>query len=192
MVWTMKSLHPRSRIRIGRAWNVVFVSVGIFLAAMLPAGCGGGKQVRLAPPSSHALDSEQESRMTAILVEVADASPSSSAHLDLLPAHGIRWTDVPRAMDKAAEESNMAVLRSRTVDKDHVLIQLVSIQGWPAVVRVQRLPDAPWIAAEALVGPWPEEPALQRRASTLQSSFLDWMHRFGKMKRVPEWTVGEK
>ena len=48
--------------------------------------------------------------MMAILKEVAMASPPGDEPLQLLPPSGIRWSDNSMAMDKAAEESNLAVL----------------------------------------------------------------------------------
>lgn len=122
--------------------------------------------------------------MTAILVEAAEATPPGGQPLSLLPANGIRWSDVPLAMDKAAEVVHMAVLRHEDIGENEVQYELTSVQGWPATVTVHRLDDAPWVDATVLMGPWPNSDDLAARSRELRSAFLAWMTKFGAMKRV--------
>ena len=123
--------------------------------------------------------------MTAVLVSVAESSPPSDQPLHLLPAHGIRWGDIRRAMDKAAESNQLAVLNETKIDDDHVKFTLISLEGWPAQLTVARLAEAPWVSSESRVGPYPDDPSMQQRAITLNASFLEWMSTFGRMRRVP-------
>ncbi len=126
--------------------------------------------------------------MTAILVEAANETPRGGTPPSLLPEHGIRWSDVPRAMDKAAASMDMAVLRHRDVGDDEVVYELTSVPGWPAEVTVRRLDDAPWVDATATVGPWPGQDSSDARARRLRTSFMEWMRTFGAMKRVEPFT----
>ena len=175
MVWSMRVsllIHKRS---------LSGATIGVL---MVLQGCSSAPSEVMAPPSNHELSSEQERRMTAILVEAADATPRQGAAPPLLPANGIRWADVPRAMSKAAASIDMAVLRHRDVGPNEVVYQLTSVPGWPAEVTVYRLASAPWVDAKALVGPNPEAASSLERAEQLRTSFLDWMRTYGAMKRV--------
>jgi hypothetical protein len=149
-------------------------------------GCiSKGSQEQTAPPTAHTLSASQEREMTAALMSAAALTPPSDVPLELLPEHGIRWGDLRRAMDKAAEANGLAVLEETAIDEDHVAFTLISPEGWPARVSVTRLNAAPWVAAESRVGPYPHMPYMQRRAAELNTAFLDWMSAFGRMRRVP-------
>ncbi len=153
--------------------------------AMLP-GCGSShSNVTMASPSTHELSAAQEDSMMAILKEVAMATPPGDEPLQLLPPGGIRWSDNSMAMDKAAEESNLAVLGMEEVDEDHEVYTLISLEGWVASVKVTRLQEAPWVWADARVGPYPDEPDSMSQAAKVQASFMKWMSNYGRMKRIP-------
>ena len=122
--------------------------------------------------------------MAALSSAAIDAPPSPHA-LELYPAHGIRWADLRRAMDKAAIDERLAVVGEDVVDSDNQVFTLVSVEGWPAVVRVSRLGSSPWVKAVAEMGPSPELAAMRTRASKLEASFMKWMVAFGRMPRVP-------
>ena len=89
------------------------------------------------------------------------------------------------AMDKAAEENNLAVLRLESVDDDQEVYTLISLEGWVTSVKVMRLQEAPWVWADARVGPYPDEPGSMSRAAKVQASFMKWIANYGRMKRVP-------
>ena len=179
MVWDMK-FDPR-RHEIGLAGIPCIV-----LALVMLPGCGSGNsKVTMAPPSTHELSVAQEDSMMAILKEVAMASPPGDESLQLLPPTGIRWSDNSMAMDKAAGENSLAVLRMEEVDEDHEVYTLISIEGWIANVKVTRLHEAPWVWADARVGPYPDEPGSMSRAAKVQASFMNWIAKYGRMKRVP-------
>ena len=165
--------------------NTVSIVLGLVLSASMVQGCSPAPSVKMAPPSNHELSAQAESTMSGVLVEAANATPRTGPPLQLLPEHGIRWSDVPRAMDKAATAMNMAVVRREEVGDNRELYELTSVPGWPSAVSVRRLDTPPWIDADASVGPWPSLPAAQARAEKLRASFLEWMTRFGAMKRVP-------
>lgn len=126
--------------------------------------------------------------MTAILVEAANETPRGETPPSLLPPNGIRWSDVPRAMSKAAASEDMAVLRHRDLGDDVVVYELTSVPGWPAEVTVRRLETSPWVDATATVGPWPGLDSSDVRARRLQTSFMEWMRTYGAMKRVEPFT----
>ena len=86
--------------------------------------------------------------MMAILREAAMATPPGEEPVQLLPPTGIRWSDNSMAMDKAAGENSLAVLRMEEVDEDHEVYTLISIEGWIANVKVTRLHEAPWVWAD--------------------------------------------
>lgn len=161
-------------------------ALALILTMSIAQGCiSKGSKDRMAPPSVHTLSAAQEHEMTAVLVSVAESSPPSDQPLHLLPEHGIRWGDIRRAMDKAAESNHLAVLNERKIDDDHVKFTLISLEGWPAQLTVTRLAKAPWVSAESRVGPYPDDRSMQQRAITLNASFLEWMSTFGRMRRVP-------
>tara|TARA_B100001059_G_scaffold223800_1_gene249191 strand:- start:976 stop:1554 length:579 start_codon:yes stop_codon:yes gene_type:complete len=188
MVWTMSTsiVMPKK----GSCGREIVVSIVISVVPCLAvlSGCSGNSHVEMEPPSSHRLSVEQERSMTAVLVEAAEGTPSSGRQMQLLPENGIRWSDAPLAMDKAADELKMAVLSRTTVDGDTMDFRLTSVQGWPAKVTVRRLDAEPWVSAIAIVGPWPESNGRDERAGRLESSFMQWMRKFGAMKRVEPWS----
>jgi hypothetical protein len=139
----------------------------------------------MAPPSAVTLSPEQERAMTAALVSASVGAPPPTRPMELLPADGVRWSDLRRAMDKAAIDSELAVVSETEIDPDTREFTLVSVEGWPAVVRVDRLDVAPWIEATAKMGPSPELRGMRARAAQLQASFMKWMVAFGRMPRVP-------
>ena len=121
----------------------------------------------------------------AILREAAMATPPGEEPPQLLPPTGIRWSDNAMAMDKVAEAHDMAVLRMDVMDEDHEMYTLISLEGSVATVDVRRLQDAPWTWATARVGPFPDESESLAEAASLQSSFMEWIASYGRMKRVP-------
>ena len=123
--------------------------------------------------------------MTAALASATIDAPPPSRPLELYPENGIRWADLRRAMDKAAIDERLAVVGQDVVDSDNQVFTLVSVEGWPAVVRVTRLGSSPWVKAVAEMGPSPELPAMRAQAAKLEGSFLKWMAAFGRMPRVP-------
>lgn len=179
MVWAMGTAFTRLKNASGAFWGVV-------LLAGLAQGCSAPPASEpMAPPSLVTLSESQEHDMTAALVSASQGSPPPSQPLDLYPTNGIRWSDLRRAMDKAATDTELAVVRDEVIDQDHQLFTLVSVQGWPAVVHVTRLDASPWIEATVQMGPSPTMPGMRQRASRLQASFLKWMNTFGGMPRVP-------
>ena len=162
----------------GAIWSMV-------LLAVWAHGCGAPPSSEsMAPPSAVPLSPEQERAMTAALVMASVGAPPSS-QLELVPPNGIRWSDLRRAMDKAAIDSDLAVVSEVEVDPDTRQFTLVSVEGWPAVVRVSRLDAAPWVEASAKMGPSPELRGMRVRAAELEASFMKWMVAFGRMPRVP-------
>tara|TARA_Y100000589_G_scaffold39085_1_gene32774 strand:+ start:17853 stop:18419 length:567 start_codon:yes stop_codon:yes gene_type:complete len=179
MVWGMRVshlIHKRS---------LQGIAIGVLLVIQ---GCSTSSDEVMAPPSNHELSSQQERRMTAILAGAASATPIGEPAPSLLPATGIRWSDVPRAMAKAAASQDLAVLRHRDIGADEVVYELTSVPGWPAEVTVRRLTNAPWVDATAAIGPRPELPGARARAQRLRASFLEWMRTYGAMKRVEPFT----
>ena len=71
------------------------------------------------------------------------------------------------------------------VDEDHEVYTLISLEGWVASVKVTRLQEAPWVWADARVGPYPDEPDSMSQAAKVQASFMKWMSNYGRMKRIP-------
>jgi hypothetical protein len=185
MVWGMAMIIPVLKTAPQGVKKTGSILIGLILGASMVQGCSSGSSVKMAPPSNHELSSQAESRMSGVLVEAANATPRTGPPVQLLPEHGIRWSDVPRAMAKAATVMNMAVVRREQFGDNRELYELTSVPGWPSAVSVRRLDAPPWIDAEASVGPWPSQPAAQTRAEELRSSFLEWMTKFGAMKRVP-------
>ena len=184
MVWAMRMSMGIWKTSLYMPGIAVSVGISLVLCLGWLAGCAPASNVQMAPPSNHELSREQEQRMSAVLVEAAEATPPSGQPLALLPANGIRWSDVPLAMDKASEAVHMAVLRHEDLNDDEVRYDLTSVQGWPATVTVRRLAEAPWVDATVTAGPWPGEDPSETRCRALRSSFLSWMRKFGAMKRV--------
>lgn len=184
MVWAMRTSMMMPKNGSYGIEIVVSIVISVVPCLAVLSGCSGNSRVEMEPPSKHRLSIQQEQSMTAVLVEAAEGTPASGRPLQLLPENGIRWSDAPLAMDKAADELNMAVLSRTAVDGDTMDFRLTSVQGWPAQVTVRRLDAAPWISAVAIVGPWPESNGPDKRAGRLESSFMRWMRKFGAMKRV--------
>lgn len=97
--------------------------------------------------------------------------------------HGVRWTDVPIAMEYASAAVEMAVTR-RTEEADRYVFELKTVDDRPGRMTVRRTDNDRIYEAEATVGRF--DLANDRiLAERLLAAFDRQMHQFGKKRTLP-------
>jgi hypothetical protein len=104
--------------------------------------------------------------------------------LSLLPASGVRWSDVKRAVRSAGADPAIlcAVVRSDIGDTTGT-IQLRTAEGWPVVVRVHRIGGS--ILFDADVGPYPARDDAKAEARRLEAAIMTSLRAWGRKPELP-------
>jgi hypothetical protein len=87
--------------------------------------------------------------------------------------YGIRFSDVPRAIDLAAGKVEMAVV-SIQEEKDMYFIQLLTLSSQPATVVVKKTNDPQVLQATYEVGVFPDAEAAKRLQDAFERALLAW------------------
>jgi hypothetical protein len=137
------------------------------------------------------LTAEQGSR--AMHIMAAAVPPAHGPPLQLLPTSGVRWSDLRRAMGTIAMpprpsggETLTAVVASDIGD-DRAWFELLTSDGWPAVVRATRCGDG--IQLEAWMGPYPTAPEAVDAARSLQAAAAESLRQWGRKPELPAEAV---
>ena len=144
-----------------------------------------------APISNHQFTPAQQLATREILREVGTTSPDTPRiPLDLVPEDGVRWSTIPAAVDHAVNDPSleMAVISNVSTSQMHVLY-LTNRFGWPTCVKVTRQSADPAVAVEVRCGPYPDQPAAQRRADLVRERVLDSIRHYGRLQRLPRYKV---
>ncbi|MDP6480019.1 MAG: hypothetical protein QGI75_08245 [Phycisphaerales bacterium] len=106
--------------------------------------------------------------------------------LPLLPASGVRWSDVERAVKSAgAEPEILFAVVSADVEPKTAAIYLRTTEGWPVVVRAH--PTTGGIRFDAVVGPYPGDPVAQEKARQMERASMKSLREWGKKPAVSSW-----
>ncbi len=106
--------------------------------------------------------------------------------LPLLPASGVRWSDVERAVKSAAAEPEiLCAVVAADVKPKTAAIFLRTTEGWPVVVRAHLTAEG--IRFDAVVGPYPGDPAAQAKAREMERAITKSLREWGKKPAVSSW-----
>ena len=118
---------------------------------------------------------------------MANATPRTAARpLQLLPAEGIRWSDMSRAVQSAGS-AKTAVVRFAVVDeevgRDRSEFHLKTIEGYPAIVIATRSSEG--VVVEAITGPYPDIEPAQQASTHIQAAVLKSLRAWGLKPELP-------
>lgn len=179
----------RLRIQPGRNWVAAswigLSALQIFTLFLALSGCGSeppaaGSGPRMsdgAYQAQHVLSSRDESQINRTFSSLADGH--ATVHAPAPAVEGVRWDDVPIAVVYGCEEAQMAV--SGTVKHDWGYeFQLKTVEGYPGVLLVKRMPDPSVYQATVSVGMFNDH---RDRAEELLTAFDRQMRAFGKKRQ---------
>ncbi|MCH2154152.1 MAG: hypothetical protein MK089_12500 [Phycisphaerales bacterium] len=157
---------------------------------LVPILCQCSQSPPPAPASSFEFNDQQAAATLATLRDLAMQSPDDSeVSLELVPSDGVRWETLEAAVSHAVEvpELQMAVVSTRSVSDTKEVLYLQDANSWPAVVTVVRTNEPPYVSVEAVMGPWPDQPASRALAREIERRVLDSIIQYGKIRRVPDY-----
>lgn len=151
------------------------------VALLTLSGCANDA----GPPASPAAVSLSRSQAAEIRGVLADAMAAEAVPpLVLLPASGVRWSDVERAVRSAAAATEiLCAIVNADLRADTGTILLRTSEGWPAVVRAHRKAGSIWF--DVMVGPYPDDPAAKAQAQALNRAIVKALRVWGKKPALP-------
>jgi hypothetical protein len=126
---------------------------------------------------SHADEAEMLSALKSIAAGRTPVDPPAPAPL------GMRWSDVPEAVDSACNEAGVEMVVVRKIEADDgrsYRFVLETIEDWPGELVVRKVDGPEVYAAEAWVGRFPTEPARVARKDALLSALEKHMRALGR------------
>jgi hypothetical protein len=160
-----------------------FVAKKRLLCVFLLAWSGCAKDAGTpASPVQVSLSDAQAMEVRSVLRE---GLPSEGGPpLTLLPASGVRWSDVTRAVRSAGADPDIlcAVVHSDLGDTTGT-IQLRTAEGWPVVVRVHRGEGR--IGFDVEVGPYPAHADAKAEARRLEAAIMTSLREWGRKPELP-------
>ena len=81
-------------------------------------------------------------------------------------------------------ELEMAVVESHSVSDTREVLYLQNAYSWPAVVTIDRVDQHPYVSVEAIMGPWPDQPASQATARQIEQRVLESIMQYGRIRRL--------
>jgi hypothetical protein len=161
--------------------NRRFLAIGACLGLWMAAGCQSAPQAKASSPSVVSLSPDQASAVQATLRSAV--TDTSAAPLQLLPASGVRWADVPRCVHWAGQQQVAFAMVDSTVSGDHASFRIRTLEGWPGWITASRHGDL--ISFDVTVGPYPQHAAAKKQASKIRESLLVALRSWGAKPQLP-------
>jgi hypothetical protein len=144
---------------------------------MLLVGLSGCAE-QLGPPASPSqqfFDMNQAAQAKHILI--AGMPPASGPPLTLVPASGIRWSDLERAVVSAGKKPGLGyALELSDIGQNSGVLHLRTAQGWPIAVHARHVGTT--IDLDVVIGPYPVQGADAKQADRIKQeihiSLLAW------------------
>jgi hypothetical protein len=106
----------------------------------------------------------------------------------LLPADGIRWSDLPAALQFAGANTDVEIAVAGTVQIGVATrFKLLTIEGWPGVLHASQQGDS--IVLGASIGPYPTQRAAQARAARLVALTHQRLLELGRVPKVKPYSI---
>jgi hypothetical protein len=160
-----------------------------YLLSGLPLllGACAGQVGTPAPGAVVELDAAQANAIHAAFAQAA--SPTGATPLQFVPASGVRWADVPMAVQSLevprsghSGEFLVAVLSSEITDSQ-ARFRMETAEHWPVVITATR--DGDRIAFAAVVGPYPANPDAVQQARELEQAAHVSLLAWGRKRALP-------
>jgi len=104
----------------------------------------------------------------------------------LLPASGVRWSDLRNAVDSAGGAGPVRFgIAEQELAEATASFQLELEHGWPGFVRAVN--KAPRIELHVTVGPDPAAPAAKAAAASVTRQIREALRAWGAKPEVPSW-----
>ncbi len=170
-------------------WRKTWGVLGLALSGVVgsvASGCAGDR----GQPASAAVVTLSQRQGTEARRIMAQATPAAaSPPLRLLPESGVRWADLSRAVgslhvpSRPDGSSVLVAVVSSTITPERASFELVTSDGWPAVVTAHR--HAGEIQIEAVMGPYPADLRAAETARALEDAAMASLRRWGNKPELP-------
>jgi len=169
----------------GIAIRLSFVAMSCMMSI---GGCSGKSGPPLAAGSRTAYTTDQSKAALVAMQSILVGATNSSASISLVPAHGIRWSDLPKAISQAGAEKGIEVaLAGSSKVGIATRYELLTIEGWPGVL--QAAPQGTGIVMVASIGPYPDQPVARDRAARLVQLTHQRLLALGRLPKIEPYTV---
>lgn len=145
-----------------------------------------------AAASNMELNAVQARQVRRVMLDSAMGIVDTGPPIELLPPSGIRWSDLPAAVSQAGKHPTvmLAVSGTSAGGPDTMTFDLLSPEGFPGIMHATRRPEG--VVLRVSMGPYPDEPWAQARASRLVEHTLASLHQLGKVPRVPAYEAADQ
>ena len=159
-------------------WGFCAVLAG---SASLLSGC----TIQHNPPAPAAtveLTNAQGSRIRTVMAE--GVGPATQPPEALLPASGIRWSDLSRAVRSAGSDGPVHFgVAAEEIGSKTAMFELTTIKGWPGVLRARHVDGA--VNLSVRIGPYPSAPAAESEARSVERQVHRALASWGRKPAVP-------
>jgi hypothetical protein len=155
---------------------------------MSVGGCASKPRVDRSAGSVVSYTTTQGTAATAAMRSVLAGSPDSGPPIALLPADGIRWSDLPAALQFAGANTDVEIAVAGTVQIGVATrFKLLTIEGWPGMLHASQQGDS--IVLGASIGPYPTQRAAQARAARLVALTHQRLLELGRVPKVKPYSI---
>ena len=159
------------------------------LTVLLATSCAGPTgEIDSARPSVVALTSSQRSEVQRILLDTA-TGVDAGEHIAVLPdpAVGVRWSDVQQAVIDGGKAVGVAVKSTLVADQTALTYELLTMEGWPGVLRARRTTNG--IVISARIGPYPGSQWSQDRSKKLVEATHASLRMLGATPKIEPYSL---
>jgi len=108
--------------------------------------------------------------------------------ISLLPAEGIRWSDLSQAISEAGASAGVeAAIASSSKIGVTTRFELLTIEGWPGVLQASK--QGKGIVLGASIGPYPDQPSARARAARLVELTHERLLALGRIQQVEPYNL---
>lgn len=159
-------------------WSFYAVLAG---SASVLSGC----TIQHNPPAQAAtveLTDVQGSRIRGVMAEAV--GPATQPPEALLPASGIRWSDLSRAVRSAGSDGPVHFgVAAQEIGSKTAMFELTTIQGWPGSLRARHADGV--VSLRVRMGPYPSAAAAESEARSVERQVQRALATWGRKPAVP-------
>jgi len=160
------------------------------VAVLLLTSCAGPTgEIDSARPSLVGLTSSQRGDVLRILQDTA-RGVDAGEHIAVLPdsATGVRWSDVHQAVIDGGKVVAVAVQSTLVGNETDWAFALLTMEGWPGVLRARHTADG--IEISARIGPYPGSQSSQDRSKRLVEATHASLRTLGAVPKIEPYSLG--
>ena len=169
----------------GIAMNLAVLAISCLIGV---GGCGRKSDEPLAAGSRVAYTTGQSKAALRAMQSTLGDGSSNATPISLVPADGIRWSDLSKAIAQAGAQQGIEVAVAGTSQVGvSTQYALLTIEGWPGVLKAT--PKGSGIVIVARIGPYPNQRASRERAARLVNLTHQRLLALGRIPKVEPYTV---